>query len=63
MPEASYHCSHPGCRCMIDQSQGEFCSNYCRQAAQLPTTEAQCGCGHPSCQTQVHAAPELQSDG
>jgi hypothetical protein len=48
---------------MIDKSQGEFCSDYCRQAAELPTTEAQCGCGHPACQTQVHAAPELQSDG
>jgi len=36
MPEASYHCAHAGCRCMLNKGQGEFCSDYCRQAAQHP---------------------------
>lgn len=63
MPEASYHCAHAGCRCMLNKEQGEFCSEYCRQASQLPATDAPCACGHPACQSQVHAAPEVQSDG
>jgi hypothetical protein len=63
MAEASYHCGHTGCRCMHGKGQGEFCGDYCRQAAQQPATEARCACGHPDCQSQVHSPPEQQSDG
>ena len=51
MPEASYHCGHTGCRCMLNQNDGEFCSDYCRHTATSgpPRIEPQCECGHPEC--------------
>jgi len=63
MPEASYHCAHQGCQCMLSKGDGEFCGDYCREAAKQPATDAPCKCGHPECQSKAHAAPELQSDG
>jgi hypothetical protein len=49
MVEASYHCGHTGCRCMLGKGQGEFCGDYCRQAAQQPATEARSPIANRKC--------------
>ena len=38
-------CMHEGCTCVA--TQGEFCSDYCREHA--GHEEVTCGCGHLDC--------------
>lgn len=42
-------CQHEGCRCQV--SDGEFCSDYCREHVKHDEGVAAhgCGCGHAEC--------------
>lgn len=42
-------CAHPACACVTDQ-EDEYCSQSCKEAADL--AEIACQCGHLTCATQ-----------
>lgn len=42
---AASQCMHEACTCVA--TQGEFCSDYCREHA--GHEELTCGCGHRDC--------------
>jgi hypothetical protein len=41
------NCAHEGCRCTV--TQGEFCSDYCRDSMEAQHAGHACQCGHPDC--------------
>jgi hypothetical protein len=43
-------CGHPACNCMIGESDGNYCSQYCEDAAD--TVEISCNCGHAGCEVE-----------
>ena len=47
-PEAM-RCGHASCKCVLsaDRPHGNYCSEHCREAADL--TELRCGCEHAEC--------------
>lgn len=42
------NCAHEGCGCQV--SEGEYCSDFCREHVASGPTGESCGCGHPECQ-------------
>ena len=40
-------CAMTGCNCIA--TEGEFCSDYCREHAGETHGSGNCGCGHPGC--------------
>jgi hypothetical protein len=42
-------CAHPSCSCQVPEKGefGKYCSEHCRDAADL--SELRCECGHPQC--------------
>jgi hypothetical protein len=56
MTEPTDECAHPTCHCPAE-FDGEYCSDFCRYAANLP--DATCHCGHEECDLAGHEAHHL----
>ena len=48
MANENNKCGHTGCLCTV-KGEGEFCSEYCKEAARQDITEISCSCEHPGC--------------
>ena len=46
MIEKPNACAHGSCKCRVAE-EGEFCSEYCREAREI--NELGCGCEHTRC--------------
>ena len=56
--ELSEKCAHPACGCATVEG-GKYCSQSCKEAADL--TEISCQCGHADCAVEGRsAAPEAR---
>jgi hypothetical protein len=42
------NCAHEGCHCTVE-TQGGFCSDYCRDSMGAQHAGHACECGHPEC--------------
>jgi hypothetical protein len=47
-PGSVRQCAHEQCKCKVS-STDRFCSDYCKDAAEIEEIELQCACGHPPC--------------
>lgn len=53
MADKDETCAHDACTCMA--TQGEYCSDYCREHSGDDNPE--CGCGHPECMAPKPSTP------
>ena len=52
MSDNGYRCGHAPCQCTTAPDGGQYCSDYCREAATSGHSEAgPCGCGHAVCKS------------
>jgi hypothetical protein len=52
MTEAPPRCAHEACTC--EATEGEYCSDYCREHAGKDVVS--CGCGHRDCDGTMEEA-------
>lgn len=52
-------CAHEACQSVISGGDSPYCSDYCRQAAQLGDSTAACACGHIDCESFCMHAPSF----
>ena len=63
-------CAHPGCKCLVSEDT-EYCSPYCKDNAGAARAKyvlakdaakhEHCGCGHPSCESDVAVDPRQKT--
>jgi hypothetical protein len=47
--ESRRKCAHDQCKCEVSSTE-RFCSDYCKDAAEIEEVELQCACGHAPCE-------------
>ena len=46
--ESRRKCAHEQCKCQVSSTE-KFCSEYCKDAAEIEEVELQCACEHSPC--------------